>query len=174
MRNLFLTRRVFGFAALTLALFGAGCRPAAVVLPPHIQSVAVPTIENRTSTYGLDALISQRVILQFQQDGRLVVSTPGNADLTVRIVVKKYLEECILTDTVTNRPKQYRLDIIYDLSASDEADNHTLLEATDLGQSVLYYTADFPGAIVETEDQALARLAEDLSRSVVRRVIQGN
>jgi hypothetical protein len=104
----------------------------------------------------------------------LAVSTPGNADLTVRIVVKKYLEECILTDTVTNRPKQYRLGIVYDLSASDEVDRHTLLDAVDLAQSVFYYTVDFPGAIVETEDQALVRLAEDLSRSVVRRVIQGN
>jgi hypothetical protein len=41
-------------------------------------------------------------------------------------------------------------------------------------RSVLFYTADYPGAIVETEDQALTRLSEDLALSLVRRVIEGS
>jgi hypothetical protein len=164
----------FLFTALALACSTAGCRPAAVILPPHIKSVAVDTVENLTSTYGLEARLTQSTVLQFQQDGRLAVTGPGQSDLSVKIVVKKYLKECILTDTATNRPTQYRLSITYDLTGKDQVDKKTLLEAAGLTQSVLYYTPDFTGAIAETEDQALSRLAEDLSRTVARRVIQGN
>ena len=149
-----------------------GCHPAAVVLPPHIRTVGISNVENRTSTYGLDSLLTEQTIREFRQDGRLDYVPEGKADLLVNVTVTRYLKESILTDTATNRPKQYRLSITYQLKGVDQVDGRTLFDLTDQGRGVLYYTADFPGALVETEEQAQARLVEDLARAIVRRTLE--
>ena len=161
---------VFG---LTLSgLFG--CHPATIILPPHIHTVGLGIVNNRTSQYGLESLCTQQVLQELQADGRLRVDSDKSADLVVQLDIRQYQKEVLLTDPATNRPQQYRLSIQYDLTATDKIDQRPLFEDKGRVRSVLYYTSDYQGAIVESEDQAILRLAQDLARSLVRRVIQGN
>jgi hypothetical protein len=160
--------------ALGLILAGfIGCRPATIILPPHIHSIGLAVVGNQTSQYGLEALCTQAVLRQLQADGRFPLDSDLKADLVVKMVIRQYQREILLTDPTTNRPQQYRLSIQYDLTATDQIDQRPLFEDKGRVRSVLYYTADYPGAIVETEDQALTRLSEDLATSLVRRVIEG-
>jgi len=159
--------------ALTLMGF-LGCRPATIILPPHIHSIGLAVVENRTSQYGLEGLCTQAVLRQLQADGRFQLDSDLKADLVVKMVIQKYQREVLLTDAASNRPQQYRLSILYDLTAIDQIDQRPLFEDKGRVRSVLYYTADYPGAIVETEDQALNRLSGDLATSLVRRVIEGS
>jgi hypothetical protein len=151
-----------------------GCRPATIILPPHIHSVGLAVVENQTTQYGLDAICTQAVIRQFSTDGRFLLVTDNQADLVVKMVIRKFERDILLTDVNTNRPQQYRLSIQYDLTATDQIDQRPLFEDRGRVRSVLYYTADYQGAIVETEDQAITRLSEDLALSLVRRVIEGS
>lgn len=162
------------WGALLLVLLGlGGCRPAVIILPPHIHSVALTAVDNRTSQYGLEALCTQSVMRQFQTDGRLVLVSEEKADLLVKVSIRQYQRDVLIADPKTNRPQQYRLSIQYDLTAVDEIDRKPLFEDKGRVRSVLFYTADYPGAAAETEDQALQRLMDDLAYSLVRRVIEG-
>jgi hypothetical protein len=162
---------VLGLVLSCVAALG-GCHPAALVLPPHLKTVGVSTFENKTSTYGLESLLTDQTILQFRQDGRLDYVSENKADLLVKATVTRYLKESILTDTATNRPKQYRLSVTYQLKAVDQVDGRTLFDLNDQARSVLYYTSDFPGALAETEEQAQIRLAEDTARAIVRKTLE--
>lgn len=151
----------------------AACRPAVMVVPPHVHSVGVATFENRTTEFSLDTLLTNETLRQFQIDGRLPLENPDRADLVVRAVIRGYSREPIQYDPATNYVLQYRLTVTYDLVAFDRQENRSLVEQKDLARSVFYYTEQAAGAVTETLDQARQRLAEEVGRSTVRKVLEG-
>jgi hypothetical protein len=150
-----------------------GCRPAVLVVPSYIQNVGVALFENRTSTFGLESVLTQATIRQFQVDGRLPIAGSDKSDLVVKVIVRKYVEEPLLFDSKSNYVLQYRLSIVYDLASVDQKERKTFLEDVEKVHSVYYYTPQYTGAITETKDQAVARLADETGRSIVRRVLEG-
>ena len=160
------------FAAFGIALL-AGCRPAVMVVPPHIRNVGVETVQNLTTDYGLETLMTEETIRQFQLDGRLPLEDPAHADLQVRMVLRRYSEEPILYDPETNYVLQYRLTVAYDLVGYDRRDGKPLVEEKDKARSVFYYTDRYTGAASETEERARQRLAEETGRSTVRLILEG-
>ncbi len=160
---------------LTVGLFLAlaGCHPAPLVVPSYIQTVGVELAQNMTSYFGLDTLMTQNIIQQFQIDGRLPIGDPEKSDMTVRVIIRKYNEDPMFYDLKTNNVLQYRISIVYDLASLDKREKKTFLEDKETTHSVFYYTPDYAGAITETKDQALARLAQDTATAIVRRVLTG-
>ena len=157
--------------ALVLAL--GGCHPAPLIVPSYIQNVGVAIFQNQTSYYGLDTSFTQATIRAFQLDGRLALEDPDKSDLVVKVVIRKYIEEPIFFDPKSNNVLQYRLSVVYDLASVDQREKKTFLEDKERVHSVYYYTPDYTGAVTETKDQALARLADDMGRSIARRVLTG-
>jgi len=134
----------------------------------------VDLFENRTSIYGLETTFTQAVLRAFQVDGRLSLEDPGSSDLRVRAVIQRFVEEPLLFDTATNQVLQYRISVVYDISAQDAREKKVLQEDREKITSVIYYTPGYTQAIPETRDQALLRLGEDMGRLIVRRVLEGH
>jgi hypothetical protein len=155
-------------------LFVFGCTPAVMVVPSHIRSVGVDLFENRTSIYGLETTFTQAVLRAFQVDGRLSLEDPGSSDLRIKAVIQRFVEEPLLFDTATNQVRQYRISVVYDISAQDAREKKVLQEDREKIISVIYYTPGYTQAIPETREQALVRLGEDMGRSIVRRVLEGH
>ncbi len=164
------SRFVALLAVLTLV---SGCRPAVMVVPPHVHNVGVAPFENRTTQFGLETLLTHETIRQFQMDGRLPLADPDQADLQVQAVIRQYAEEPIQYDTATNYVLQYRLTVTYDLLARDRKEGRSLVEEKSKTRSVFYYTVHYTGAVTENEEQALQRLAEEVGRATVRKVLEG-
>ena len=63
----------YGAASMALAVALTGCAGyrLGTMLPPDIQSVAVPTFINRTSEPLLESETTRAAIREFQQDGSL-------------------------------------------------------------------------------------------------------
>jgi len=162
------------FAGLAVLAFLSGCAPAVLIVPSYIKSVGVNLVDNKTSYYGLETLFTQQLIQDFQIDGRLPVENPGDADLVVSITLKKYEEVPVLVDPKTNLVDQFRISVTYDLSAIDKRENRTLVEDKDKIHSYFYYTPQYVGAVSQTDQQAQAQMADDLGRSIVRRVLEGD
>jgi hypothetical protein len=150
-----------------------GCHPAALVVPSYIQSVGVDVVKNQTSYFGMDTILTQALIRQFQMDGRLPLEDPDKADLKVQIVLRQYNEEPQFFDPKTNYVLQYRIYFVYDLAAVDEREKKTFVEDTGKIHSFYYYTPQYTGAPSETKDQAISQLADDMSHTIVRRVLEG-
>jgi|GEM_PF-1150206 len=164
--------RVFVVTLLSAVGF-SGCHPAALVVPSYIQNVGVEVFKNQTSYFGLDTLLTQSTIRAFQIDGRLPIEDPEKSDLVVRCVIRKYIEQPMFYDPKTNNVLQYQISVVYDLASVDQREKKTFAEDTEKTHSVYYNTPDYAGAITETKDQALARLADDMGRSIARRVLEG-
>jgi len=167
-------KRLYFLGALVFqAALISGCHPAALVIPSYLKTVGTEPFQNQTSYFGLETGLTQSTIQQFQVDGRLPIEDPDKADLLVKVVIRKYVEEPILFDTKTNYVLQYRLSIVYDLAAVDQKEKKTFLEEAERTHSVFYYTPQYVGAVTESKEQAQARLYEDTARSIVRRVLEG-
>ncbi len=138
----------------------AGCHPAELIVPSYIQTVGVELVQNQTSYFGLDTMMTftEDITQQFQIDGRLPIDDPERSDLVVRVIIRKYTEDPMFYDPKTNNVLQYRLSITYDLASLDKREKKTFLEDKNVIHSVFYYTPDFSGAITETKEQAQARL----------------
>ena len=159
---------------ILVSIFGlAGCRPAPLIVPSYIQNVGVEVFKNQTSYFGLETILTQSTIRAFQLDGRLPIEDPEKSDMVVRCVIRKYIEEPMFYDPKTNVVLQYRLSIVYDLASVDQHEKRTFSEDADRTHSVFYNTPNYAGAITETKDQAIARLGEDMGRSIARRVLEG-
>jgi hypothetical protein len=157
-----------------MSALAVGCRPAVLIVPSYIKTVGVAPVENRTSWFGLDINLTQALITQFQQDGRLGIEDPDKSDMVVKVIIRKYTETPESFDPKTNAVLQYLDSIDYDVVALDHVENKTLTEATGLTDSVYYYSTFFTGAIPQTRDQALLQLEQDMARLIVLRVTQGN
>jgi hypothetical protein len=145
-----------------------------MVIPSYLQNVGVEVVDNRTSYFGLETVLTREILRAFQLDGRLPLEDPERADLRVRVILRNYVEEPQLFDPKTNQVLQYRLSVVYDLTSLDAREGKTLLEDLEKVRSLFHYTPEYKDAIPETREQAFARLAEEIGRSVVRRVLEGH
>jgi hypothetical protein len=160
-------------AAVMGLVFLAGCHPAALIIPSYLQTVGVQLVDNRTSYYGLDTIFTESLIRQFQEDGRIPLAPPDQADLVVKLIIKQFNIDPLFYAPTTNYVLQYRISITYDLAAVDQREKKTFLEDTNKIHSYYYYTPQYYGAIVQTQDQAVTSLADDTALVVVRRVLEG-
>lgn len=163
----------FGVLAV-ISVFFLGCRPAVLIVPSYIKTVGVAPVQNRTSWFGLDINLTQAIIQQFQMDGRLGIEDADKADLVVKVTIRKYSETPQSYDPKTNAVLQNLDSLDYDVVAIDNVEHKTLTEATNLTDSVYYYTTYNVGAIPMTRDQALQQLEQDMARLIVIRITQGN
>jgi len=159
---------------ILLSGLGLGCRPAILIIPSYIKTVGVLPVENRTSWFGIDTALTQNMIQQFQLDGRIGIEDPDHSDMVVKVIVRKYTETPQVTDPKTNAVLQYLISLDYDVSALDHVESKTIMENAGLTDSVYYYTTYNVGAIPQTRDQALQQLYQDMSRNIVRRILEGN
>lgn len=175
MSGAFRRKRVFlwGLGGLLGGILSGGCGGRAVVLPPHLKSVGIEPVENRTTEFGLEGELRRALVREFQADGRLALVPVDRADLSVAVRVKRYREEPLLLDSTTHRVLRYRISLDYDLEARDHLEDRVVVEERDGTRSVIYETSDFAGAVTETEEQARRRLAEEFSRGIVRAVMDG-
>ncbi len=165
---------VFITTLFILEGLGIGCRPPILIVPSYIKTVGVAPVDNKTSWFGLDTVLTQNLITQFQQDGRLGIEDPDHADMVVKVIIRKYTETPESFDPKTNAVLQYLDSIDYDVVALDHVESKTLTETTGLTDSLYYYTTYNVGAIPQTRDQALLQLEQDMARLIVLRVMQGN
>lgn len=161
-----------GFLVLPI-LFFSGCHPAVLIVPSYVKTVGVELFQNRTSYYGIETLFTEATIRQFQTDGRLPVDDPDRADLVVKVVIRQLDKIPAYFDPKTNAVLQYRLSVTYDIASVDQREKKSFFEDNGKMHSYYYYTPQYVGAVTQTEDQAMAQLADDMARTIVRRVLEG-
>lgn len=144
-----------------------------MIVPSYVRTVGVELFQNRTSFFGLETLFTQTTLRQFQADGRLPLEDPSRADLVVKVVIRQLDKIPVYFDPKTNAVLQYRISVTYDIASVDQREKKTFFEDNGKVHSYYYYTPQYVGAVNQTEDQAMAQLADDMSRTIVRRVLEG-
>jgi outer membrane lipopolysaccharide assembly protein LptE/RlpB len=148
-------------------------------LPKSIHVIAVPALENKTSSYRIEQKLTTATIHEFlAKTSYRVVSNPANGDAVLRGKVLSLEAVPLLFDTATGRATAMLITVKCEVT----------FEERETGK-VLYHTDNFvfrnqyeistdvtnPNAIksfFEEQDPALDRLAQDFATRLVAAVTE--
>ena len=173
--------RLLVVMAVVLAVAGCGYRVAghSSALPKNIHVIAIPALENKTTSYRLELKLTVATVHEFlAKTSYRVVSNPEDGDAVLRGKVLSLEAVPLLFDTATGRATTMLVTVKCEV---------TFTESTT--QKVLYHTDNFvfrneyeisadttdPAALrsfFEEQDPALDRLAQDFAAHLVAAVIE--
>jgi hypothetical protein len=161
---------------ITLAVL-AGCasedityRPAAQILPPHIQKIAMRPVINKTQQFGLEDKLTLSIRDEFLRNGRYPIVPENQADGIVVVTLMRYILIPTQFDTVLT-PTAYKLTVIANLDFIDRASNSILWTEQNLEGLQNYTAPTLAGGI--TEEQARELIWDVLARDIVKRTVEG-
>jgi outer membrane lipopolysaccharide assembly protein LptE/RlpB len=164
-------RRLLPVLAVSVAVLISGCGYSLRGnLPEHLQTVAVPVFQNRTTTPAVENFLTTAILNAFMTNGRLRVTTVDRADAILEGDITTYSLQAIAYDSAAN-VRQYRLTLTLNLRFRDVRRNQLLFQRNGYSDR-----ADFvvPGTVPETivaSETALQQVSTEIARSVVSFVI---
>jgi outer membrane lipopolysaccharide assembly protein LptE/RlpB len=165
-------RAVLAVLTLGAGLLSTGCGYSLRGnLPDHLQTVAVPVLQNRTSVPAVENFMTTALLNAFMTNGRLRVTRVEQADAILEGEVVGYTLQAIAYDASAN-VRQYRLTLTLNLRFRDVRRNQILFQRAGYSDR-----ADFavPGTVAETivaSEAALQQASAEIARSVVSFVIE--
>ncbi|HEX2483148.1 MAG TPA: LPS assembly lipoprotein LptE [Methylomirabilota bacterium] len=142
-------------------------------LPPGIQSIHVPVLENRTQEPGIEDFITQALTQAVAQSGRVrIARNAQDADAVLEGAVVEYRLNALSFNRSAN-VTSYRLIIGLSLVFKDLKQNQILWK-----QDRIEERADFlvSGQVTQTlarEELAVQRAAVDVARAIVSFALEG-
>ncbi len=164
-----------------LVISGCGYHVAghSATLPKSVQVIAVPALENKTTSYRLEQKLTAATVHEFlAKTSYRVVSNPEDGDAVLRGKVLSLEAVPLLFDTTTGRATTMLVTVKCEVTFTERST-----------QKVLYHTDNFifrnqyeisadtsdPAALksfFEEQDPALDRLAQDFAVRLVAAVIE--
>jgi len=167
--------RVFmGLALAGCAMHQCGCSSMGYklgsMLPPEIQTVFVPTVENESTQPLIEAATTQAIIQEFQRDGSLEVASEQNADSILRVVITDYriVPIAFERDRAT-ATEEYRIFITASFVATRTDDGSVLAESTWVQGDA---TTELIGDLTAAKEEGLPVAARDLARGIVATIVE--
>lgn len=140
-------------------------------VPPHLDTVYVPTFENETREFQLTQQLTERVVGEFLNESRLrLVGDEDDADLLVLGTVKAYEEEALSYDPRQGaNPDVFsrRVLLTVDVRLEDQVRDETLWENASLRQ-----WGEFSEEQGETREDGIARAVDKIAEEVLRHVVE--
>lgn len=159
---------------LGLALVGCGYSMVGKgsSLPEHIKNVAIITFKNATYEHGLETIISEAVIEEFERHGSIkVVRTEQEADAILMGVIKKY-EYRPLVDK-TNTITEYKLAITAGVVFRDRVKNVNYWKDENFYFIEDYFVTQQLSSSRENQREAWEEAAKDFAASLVSIIMEG-
>jgi len=166
-------KAIFAAALACLSLIGCLGYHIGPVKPYYlrdVRSIAVPTFKNRTLVPHIEALVTDTVIKQFQQDGTFQIASGENADAT-------------LTGEIYSITRTPARSVRGNVLATTEFNLGLILKYTLIGRDgkplapldqVSGTTSFFVSTDVTTDErQALPLATEDLATRLVAQLSEG-
>ena len=172
-------RANFTFELVATAVLAAACgyhvAGRSDSLPKSIHVIAVPALENKTTSYRIEQKLTAATVHEFLAKTQYkVTSNPASGDAVLRGTVMSVETIPLLFDTATGRATTMLVTVKCEI---------TLTETTT--QKVLYQTDNFlfrneyeiststnVKGFFEEQDPALDRLAQDFATKLVAAVIE--
>ncbi len=164
-------RRVLAPFGILLLLAGCGYSFRGS-LPPHIRTIAVLVLENKTQKPGVESLITSALVEAIVSSGRVRSAAPEAADAILSGAVVGYALESLSFDRSAN-VTEYRLRITLNLTLRDVKRNEELWKEDGIQERADFKVPGQVSATLISEEDALRRASVDIARAVVNRAIEG-
>jgi hypothetical protein len=165
--------RSLGAAILCCCLAGCLGYHVGPVKPYYLRevhSISVPMFTNRTLLPRVEAIVTDTVIKQFQQDGTYQIASDGNGDATLKAEISNISRSparSVRGNVLATTEFVLTMQVKYSVLARDGT---ALVRAgTAIGRTSFFVSAD----IVTDERQALPLATEDLARQLITQLSEG-
>jgi outer membrane lipopolysaccharide assembly protein LptE/RlpB len=176
-------RRRIAFAVMGAAVWGAGCgyhvAGRSDSLPKNIHVIAVPALENKTTSYRIEQRLTTATVHEFlAKTSYRVVSDPANGDAVLRGKVLSLEAVPLLFDTATGRATTMLVTMKCEITFEERETGKILYHSDNYifrNQYEISTDANNANSIknfFEEQDPALDRMAQDFATRLVAAVIE--
>jgi len=168
-------RTPVGLAAMTAVFTVAGCgyhvAGHGAALPKSIHVIAVPALENKTTSYRLEQKLTAATVHEFLAKTQYrVVSNPEDGDAVLRGKVVSLEVAPLLFDTKTGRATTMLVTVKCELTFTESATQKVLYHTDNFVFRNEYEISTDLKSFFEEQDPALDRLAQDFAAHLVAAV----
>jgi outer membrane lipopolysaccharide assembly protein LptE/RlpB len=164
-------------AATTIAVMASGCgyhvAGHSSALPKSIHVIAVPALENKTTSYRLEQKLTAATVHEFlAKTPYRIVSNPeaGDAVLKGKVVSLEALP--LLFDTTTGRATTMLVTVKCEVTFTESATQKVLYHTDNFVFRNQYEVSTDLKSFFEEQDPALDRLAQDFAQRLVAAVTE--
>lgn len=167
----------FGFgvvvASAVLASCGYHVAGRSEGLPKSIHVIAVPALENKTTSYRIEQRLTAATVHEFLAKTRYrVVSEPANSDAVLRGKVLSLEAVPLLFDTATGRATTMLVTVKCEVTFEDRETGKLLYHTDNFLFRNEYEISTDVKSFFEEQDPALDRLAKDFAARLVAAVTE--
>lgn len=165
----------FGVVAASAVLSSCGYHVAgrSEGLPKNIHVVAVPALENKTTSYRIEQRLTAATVHEFLAKTRYrVVSDPANGDAVLRGKVLSLEAVPLLFDTATGRATTMLVTVKCEVTFEDRETGKLLYHTDNFLFRNEYEISTDVKSFFEEQDPALDRLARDFAERLVAAVTE--
>jgi outer membrane lipopolysaccharide assembly protein LptE/RlpB len=148
-------------------------------LPKSIHVIAVPALENKTTSYRIEQRLTTATVHEFLAKTQYkVVSDPANGDAVLRGKVLSLETVPLLFDTATGRATAMLVTLKCEVTFEERGTGKILYHADNFVFRSQYEISTDPGNpdsvknFFEEQDPALDRMAQDFAARLVAAVIE--
>jgi outer membrane lipopolysaccharide assembly protein LptE/RlpB len=163
---------LLGALAVALALGGCGYS-LRTSMPPGINSIHVPVLENRTPEPAIEDFITQALTQAVVQSGRVrIAANAREADAILQGSIVEYRLVALSFDRSAN-VTSYRLIIGLALTFKDLKQNKVLWKQDRIEERADFLVAGQVTQTLAREEEAVQRAAVDVARAIVSFAFEG-
>jgi len=176
-------RRILDLAMVAVSVTVAGCgyhvAGRSDSLPKSIHVIAVPSLENKTTSYRIEQRLTTATVHEFlAKTPYKVVSDPANGDAVLRGKVLSLEAVPLLFDTATGRATAMLVTLKCEITFEERETGKVLYHTDNFVFRSQYEISTDPGNpdsvknFFEEQDPALDRMAQDFAARLVAAVIE--
>jgi len=168
--------RIFCLAlASVVTIVGCGYHVAghSSALPKTIHVIAIPALENKTTSYRLEQKLTAATVHEFlAKTSYRVVSNPEEGDAVLRGKVLTLEAVPLLFDTATGRATTMLVTVKCEVTFTDSTTQKVLYHTDNFIFRNQYEISTDLKSFFEEQNPALDRLAQDFAQRLVAAVIE--
>lgn len=130
-------------------------------VPPHLKTVAIPTLEDRTSEFGLRESLTDALIGSYRKDNTLRVVDVARADAVVSGEILS-VSEAPYTFTASETITEYRVTVNVNVRFEDKVKAKVIFEAPISAWGTYNFANEGTAGRQKAVDAAVQKLADDI------------
>ncbi len=156
--------------AISVSIPGCAGYRIGTMLPPHYQTVAVPTFENNSGEPLIEIEATSAAIRQIQFDGSLGIAGMESADTILRVTLNDFSMRPIrFSDDRARLANEYRMEITAAMVLVDRVTGEVIVEASRLRGEAEFVVA---GDLTSSKQTVMPEALSDLARRIVERMVE--
>lgn len=140
--------------AIQLLFTGCGYYSLAGSIPPHIKSIGIPLLENRTAEYYLAETITDELQAIFTEENILRVENGENVDSYLYGTIAR-LDDSPYTFGKSEEVTEYRVTVVLDIEWFDVRENRALIKKKFSGWGAYGLSGDASNDGIDNDQDGL-------------------